>query len=450
VIKLQIQEKKLENATIEMKIDVPSSRVDVEFKNVFDSFARTAKVHGFRKGKVPLNVIEQKFKDEIEKEVLENIVRESYVDAVTEKKHLPIGNPTFDFDKIRKGEDFSFSVKFEVTPTVEMAEYKGVGAEERACEVTDADIAKELESIRERNSKISKKPDDGLTENTDMVKIQIKRIDNVDPSAIENVEYREYSIVLGKSKDEYAFDKHLIGMKAGDEREVEIDYPADYEFKEIAGKKVKYLIKAVEISRVELPALDDEFAKDMGEFATIDDLKKNVREYLEGYARSISKRESVEKLLREIIEKSSFDIPLSMIEREKELIFKKIQDRMGLQTGNPDEFAASIGINPDDLKAKLLEEGTYGVKSVIVRSEVGKKENITCTDEDFDNIVKALSDRNKMTPEQTRDIITERDLRENIEAEAIMEKAADFIYNNAKIKKLKAVPFDEFVKKEQE
>ena len=284
-------------------------------------------------------------------------------------------------------------------------------------------------------------------EKGDVLRFGIKRVDNVTPEEAAALTFKEYNIIVGKSASEYAVDKFVVGMKAGETRELEIKYPKDYEVKDLAGQKVKYVAKAEEISRMELPAPDDELAKDVSEFQTIQDLRANIRQTLEKYVADMARGEVMESLINEIIGKSTFDIPESMIQKEMQSILGRIVQRTGSQAKDIDEFAEMMGMNADEIRTKIREEALHDIRSFMVRLEIAKKENISFTEEEYKGMVSALAAQSGKTEEEMDKQIEQTRSRENIETELVMINARKFIYDNAKIKKLKPVSFEEFVQK---
>ena len=280
------------------------------------------------------------------------------------------------------------------------------------------------------------------------MKIQIKRIDNITPEEAEKTEFKEYTVVVGKSKDPYALDKHIGGMKANEIREVQVDYPGDYDFKEIAGQKVTYQVKVTEISLMDLPALDDEFAKDLGSYDSLEALRTGIRDNLKGYIENLSKREVMEQLITKITENSRFDIPETMINREMEMIFRRLQERTGYHAKDINDFASVIGIDPNELYNKLKEESEKNIKSLLVRTEITKKENLTFSEERYKQVVESLASRNGKTPEEMEAYIQENRMRENIESELIIEAADEYIYKNANITKKAPQTLEEFTRSE--
>jgi trigger factor len=443
---LQVSEKRLENATVELQIEIPENRIEVEYKSVFDMIQREAKVDGFRKGKVPLKIIEQKFQEKADFEVVENLLRSVYLEAITEKKLTPFSKPEFDFEKIKRGESFSFKVKFEVAPTVELGNYKNLSVEQRNCVIKDKDIKREIESLIEKNADIKKKGEGELLENGDLVKIKVKRIDNLDESEIEKTAFKEYSIIVGKSNEEYTFDSYIIGMKEGEEKEIDVKYPKKYEIEDLAGQNVTYIVKIAEINNMILPELDDEFAKDLGEYSTVKELESGIEENLKKFVDERSKSEAKSELLKEVVKNSKFDIPETMIRNEMEASFQRFQQRIGFSADDINEFTSKLGINPDDFINNIRTDATESIKSTLVLNELAKKEQLKADEEKYKEVVENLAKQNNKTVEEIEKIIEENNSRENIESELILEQALELVYDSAHLKKSKALSLEEFVK----
>jgi trigger factor len=442
---LNITEKKLENATMELQIDVPVEKVELEYKAVFDKLKNVVKIDGFRKGKAPLGMVEARFRKEADQEVAENLLKSVFLEAVEERKLTPIAYPRYQFDAISRDRAFSFKATFEVPPTVELGKYKGLGADEQVCVITDDNVQGEIDAVRERFAKIEKKADDAQVQNGDLVKIKVRRIDDVAASDRDKVEYKEYQIVVGRSKDESALDKYITGMKVNEEKEVEVKYPKDYYLTDLAGQKVRYQVAVTEISSMELPELNDEFAKKVGH-ETVDQFRSKTREYLEKYVAEKSRGDAKAQILKQIVEDSKYDLPETMIRSEMHRLFKRTGEKVGYSSDNVDEFASIMGIEPNAFKAKLREEAVQTIKTTLALSEIAKKEEMKVDDNKYKDIVENIARRNNKTVDEIEKIIAENGSRENIETELLLDGAMDFIYENAKIKKQKPVSFEEFAR----
>lgn len=442
---MNIQERKLENSTIELTINIGAEKVDKEFDKVYKKIQESAKIDGFRKGKAPIDIIKTRFVSNAEQQVVENIVKDNYYEALQEKKIIPIAHPSFDFDKITTGAEFSFKAVVEVAPTVELKDYFGISAEEKQCNVNDKDVDFEIDNMREKQAEISKKEDGSAVENGDQVNIEVKRIDNLKKEEIDNEQYHHLSVVAGKNTEDHNFDKYVTDMKVDEEKEVKFKYPKTYHVKDLAGQKVVYKLKIKEINNRKLPNLDDDFAKDLGEFDSLEDLKAKTKDNLEKYVLERSKGEAKSQILQQIIENSTFDIPKTLIEQEKQSIFQRLQQRMGFPVDDMEKFANAMGMKLEDFSNKLADEALQSIKSTLVLSEISKAEKLEVSDEKYNEAVKNIADKHQKSVEEINDQIEKSGAKRNIQSEILFDQAMDLIYDKANIKKLSAVSVKEFM-----
>ncbi len=441
-----ISEKKLENARVELQIEVPDTEVENEYIKVFNTLQKNVKVDGFRKGKVPLDIVIKKFKGNADTEVAENIVKTYYIEALKEKDLSPISQPEIEFDKIERAQPFKFNVRFDVAPIVELGNYKNLSAKENACKITDNDVEKEIESTRERFGTVSKKEEGEKAEKGDYVRAESKRIDNIDEAEIDNIKATPVSVIVDKYKTEYSFDEDIIGMKVGETKEITRKYPKDYEDSNLAGQKAKYLVKILEISSLTLPALDDEFAKDLGTYESMEDVRKKIREDFERFVNDKVVKDVKGDLIKTIIETSKFDLPESMIQREMSNILEKFKTNMGLQDKGIEELFQKGMLERDKFLSQVREDAIKNIKSTLVLFEVAKAENIKPDQEKYKEIVKNYAERSNKSIEEVEKDFEESGTNENIETDLVINAASDFIYDNANIKKQKAVSFEELMK----
>jgi trigger factor len=442
---LNISEKKLENATIELQIGVPVEKVESEYQTVFKKFREIAKIDGFRKGKAPLHLVENKYQKEVDIEVAENLLKNTFIEAIQEKALNPIAFPKYEFNSISRNQPFSFKAIFEVSPTIELGNYTNIPADEPACSITDENVQTEVDSVRERFAKIDKKEDSASIQNGDYVKLKVRRIDDVDEAELDKVEFKEYSIIVGKTKDESALDRHITGMKINEERKIDVKYPKGYYLSELAGQKATYHVIVSEISSFELPELDLEFAKKIG-YESVDEFMHKTREYLEKYVNERSKGEAKGLILKTIVEASTFDIPEIMINNEMQDHFQQTRESVGYYSENMDEFATMMGQDPDDFRNKMRERAIQMVKTSLSLVEIAKKENLKVDENRYKETIENIAKKNNTTSEEIEKIITENNSRQNIESKLLLDSAMDFIYEKAKIKKLKPVNLEDFLK----
>ncbi|MBN2040789.1 MAG: trigger factor [Spirochaetes bacterium] len=441
-----VSEKKLENARIELEIEVPESQVEEEYRKVFNRIQRSAKVDGFRKGKVPLDIIKKKFKGNADSEVVENVLKASYIDALNEKDLNPVSQPDFDFDTIEASKSFKYKVAFDVSPTVELGQYRNLAAKEIAYKITDDDVDKEIESLRERYATVAKKEKGEKAEKGNYVRAETRRIDNVDDNEKDNIKPQSISVVIGKNKTDYSFDDDIIGMAVDDVKEVIKKYPKDYEVKDLANQKAKYQIRIIEISNLTLPPLDDEFAKDLGDYSSIEDVRKKFRENFENFAKEKSLKKTKEELIDEIVKNSTFDLPESMILREMENITYKFQQSMGIPEDKINELFDKGMLNREEFTGKIREDAIRNIKSTLVLLEIAKAENIKPSEEKYKELVNTYAEKNNKTAEEIEKVFEESGTKQNIETDLVINGASDFVYDNATLKKQKPVSLEELAK----
>ncbi len=441
-----LSEKKLENAAIEVEIQVPIERVEQEYKAAYKKLAKKVKIDGFRKGMAPIQIIEKRYGESVKFEVAENLSDKAFWEAVEEKKYTPIAEPRISYGSLEKGAPFTFKAVMDVPPTVELGDYIGVKAEKMVCNITDEDIENEIDNMRERYAEI--KPidnEDAVVENDKLVKFKLRRIDNVEPNELESVDFREYSILVGKSKDKYTVDKHILGMKKGEEKKVSIKYPSDYYLSDFAGNTVTYEVVVLEISDMILPEIDDEFAKKIGN-ESVDELKAQTRSYLEKVVNDRISSSLKGEVLGKIVEKSTFDIPLTMVLKEMGMAFSRIKDKLGYGTESLDEFATMIGQDPEEYKELLRADAKRTIKNTLVLSQIAHDEKLTVPEEKYNEALQGYALEMGKTVDEIKKIIEEHNSKSQVEEDLLLDIAMDFVIEKGNISKSKEMNFGEFLK----
>ena len=443
---MEIKESKLDNARIRLDIEVPGDRIDAEYARVLKELQKKAEIKGFRVGKAPIDLVEKKYSDYVLGETSENIVRSAYVETIEQKGYTPVSQPVFDFENVEKGKPFSFKIEFDIPPTIELGQYKGSHVEQKVVKVTDEDVEAEIETMREKMATITKKEGDTIkVQKGDQVTLKMKRIDDKSKEEIDAAAFTSHNLIVGKSKESWAIDDDIIGMKKDEEKEIKVKYPKDYEVEDLKGQKVTYLVKVEEIFEFKLPELNDDFAKSAGEYNSVDDLRNRIRENLEEYVKSQTLNETKNKILEMIVENSKFDIPQSLIQKEMYAIFRRLQSRFGNVGNDINEFASIFGINPEELSKSIMDEAEKNIKNAMALSKIAELENLKVSEEQFQKFVKSVAERNAVSEEEVVKTIEEKGNKEEIEGDLILDSAYDFIYEHADIKMSKPITFQEYV-----
>jgi len=445
-----VKEKKLENAAIELEIEVPVERVEEEFKTVFKKIQQTAKIDGFRKGKVPLPMLEVRYSGYASEEVAETLIKNTIADVIKEKDLNPIAVPSYEFNGLNRGEALRFKAIVELFPSISIGNYKGVAVEEKTCDIQDSDVEREIENLRTHFKKPIAKPEGTEVKRGDMVKLRYVKLN------IDNVE-RTYSAVVGEDADEHAIEQHLDGMKSGEEKEISITYPVDYVQTDLAGKDVTYKVKVEEITRDELPELDDDLAR-QAQFESVEDMRTKARELITHFVDNKTRGEAKSSIINKIILESTFEIPETIIKAEIDSIFKRekeyMAERMGYTSESVENYtiediAAISGLYPEEYSARLRVQAENSIKTTLLISEVIKKENLQVSDEEYRKYVVKQAEEFGKGVEEFEEIIANSDFKRSVEKELTFNQAMDFLYNNAAVTKLPPVTVENLLKQDK-
>lgn len=445
-----INETKLENSSLELVIEIPAERVEEEFKAVFKKLQQGVKIDGFRKGKVPMPMLEQRYTAYASEEVAENLMKDSIVEVIREKALNPVATPTFEFNGLNRGEALNFKAVIELFPTVNIGEYKGIEVEEKTCAVQESDIDKEVESLRSHFKRTEVLEKGTPSEAGDMVRLKFKAI-NVEGD--ERV--RTYSAVIGEDADEFAVEQNLNGMKIGEEGEITIKYPEDYSQTDVAGKEITYLVTIEEGSREVIPELTDELAKE-AKFESVEDMRNKASEVISHFVANKTKGDAKASIINKIVLESTFELPETMINAEIESVFNRERERLAQRMGassnmtesyTQEDVAAIFGMYPDEYKAHLRVEAENSLKTMLILSEVIKKEGLTVTDDQYrEYIAKNVGDVSPDELGQFEQLVADPNFRANVERELAVEQAVEFLYNNAVVKKMDPITVEELLK----
>ncbi|MCP1125371.1 trigger factor [Bacillus sp. AFS018417] len=419
---------KLEGNAGVLTIEVDAKEVNNSLDAAFKKVVKTINVPGFRKGKMPRPLFEQRFGVEsLYQDALDIILPKAYGEAIDETGIFPVAHPEIDIEKFEKGENLIFTAKVTVKPEVKLGEYKGLTVEKVDTTVTDEDVENELKSLQERQAELAVK-EDGTVENGDTAVIDFEGF--VDGEAFEGGKGENYSLAIGSNTFIPGFEEQLVGLKAGEQKEVEVSFPEEYHAAELAGKPATFKVTVHEIKVKELPALDDEFAKDANEeVATLDELKAKLRENLE----ENKKQEADNKLRDEVVEKAAanaeIDIPEAMIETELDRMVREFEQRLSYQGMNLELYYQFTGTDEAKLKEQMQEDAAKRVTTNLVLEAIIKAENIEVTEEEVNAEVEKMAEMYNMPVDAVKQALGNV---EGVKEDLQVRKAVDFLVDNSK------------------
>ena len=427
---MNVKIENVEKNVVQLEIEVDAAKFEEGMKRSFFKNAKKFNIPGFRRGKAPRSIIERYYGEQVfYEDAINYVCPEAYDEAIKENNIHPVDRPEIDIKQIGSGENLIFTAKVTVKPEVELGEYKGVEVTKSEVVVTDDEVEAELNRIAERNARIIT-IEDRPVQSGDIAVIDFEGF--MDGKPFEGGKGEKYNLVIGSGHFIPGFEDQLIGAKTGDEVEVNVTFPEDYGNKELAGKPALFKVKVNEIKFKELPAIDDEFAKDVSEFETLDEYKADLRKKLTEAAEHKAKHETEEKVIEKVVENAVVDIPRVMIERQIDNILYDLDLRLRYQGMNLKDYLEFQGMDEKTFREQFSERAEKEVKTQLVIEKNKEVENIDATEEEMKEEIKKLAENYKEEPEEFEKRLREED-KEYIKDNLIVRKTIDFLVDNAKL-----------------
>lgn len=425
---MSVQVEKLEKNMAKLTIEVPAAEFEAAMQEAYLKNRKRIALPGFRKGKVPRAMIENMYGVGFFYEDAANIViPKAYEKAAMESDLEIVSRPEIAVEQIEKGKEFIFTATVAVKPEVTLGQYKGLAYEAEAIEVTDADLEQELKKVQEQNAR-TVTVEDRAVANGDIAVIDFTGY--VDEKEFEGGKGENYELVIGSHSFVDTFEDQLVGKNVGEELDVNVTFPEDYQAADLAGKPALFKVVIKAIKAKELPELDDEFASDVSDFDTLDeykeDLKKNILESKEKAAKTAKENALVDK----VIENAQMDIPEPMIELEVRQMADEFAQRMQMQGLSMDQYMQYTGLTPDKLLAEMKPNAEKKIKTRLVLEAVVDAENIQVSDEELEAEFNKLAEMYKMEVDKVKEIMGDAG-KENMKKDIAVQKAVDVIAESA-------------------
>ncbi len=418
-----------ETCSRELAIEIPADIVRRESEEVTAEYRRKARIPGFRKGKAPATVIRRHFDEDIRSEVAQSLVPKYFEDAIKAQKLSVVGQPRFAELKVEDGQPLTVKATFEVLPDFELKAYQGLEVDEGSAEVTDADVEKALEEVRERAATfdvVSDRP----AEDGDLLVVNYQGRDLADASA-NPIDAHDATIRLAEEGTVPAFTENLRGAKSGDHREFDVPYPEDYAHKSLAGRTLRYTVDLLSIKKKVVPAADDELAKSVSQFQTLDELRKKIREDLAKQKKQQIETEAKKKLLESLVEAHTFPLPQVMVEAQMDHKIERVAGRLMMQRIDP----RTIGVDWNKVREDSRTDAEKEVRGSLLLEKIAEAEKLEVSDEEVDEAIRELAQESDEAPAALKTRLTREGGLDRIRSTRRNRKALDFIYRNAHIKR---------------
>lgn len=426
---MSVQVENLEKSMAKLTIEVSAELLEEALQEAYNRQKNKISLPGFRKGKVPRNMIEKMYGPEIFYEDAANVlIQKEYGKALEESDVDIVSQPAIDIVQLEKGKPFVFTAEVAVKPEITLGKYLGVTVTKIDTSVSDEEVDEEVERQRKSNARTITIEDRAIADG-DTAVIDFEGF--VDGEAFEGGKGENYPLEIGSHSFIDTFEEQLIGKNSGEEVEVNVTFPEEYQAEDLAGKPALFKVKIHEIKGQELPELDDEFAQDVSEFDTLTEYKEDVKKKLQEQKEAAAKRDKEDEALRKIIDKSKMELPEPMIEMQVQNIINDFATRITQQGLTMEQYMQFSGASMDSLKEQVRPDAIERIQSSLVLEAIAKEENIEVPDEDVDKELERLAVAYRTDIESLKEYATEREIQA-IKDDLALQKAADLIMENVK------------------
>ena len=417
---------KLEKSMVELQFSIDAETFKAAVNNAFKREGKKYAIPGFRKGKAPRHMIEKMYGSDIfHYDAVNDLFPEAYEAAVKEAKIDVVGRPDPEVVSMSEADGVVLKVKVAVKPEVELGEYAGLTVTKEAKNVNEADVDAEVKRMQDRNGRLLTR--EGAAENGDTVDIDFEGF--VDGKAFEGGKAEHYSLVLGSGSFIPGFEDQVVGHSAGEEFDVNVKFPEEYGAAELAGKDATFKIKLHEVKYKELPALDDDFAKDVSEYDTLDELKDSIRKGIETNHEKQADQKVENDLIDQVVGGMKADIPDAMIESRIEELVQDFQYRISQQGLKLEQYLQYMGMTMEQFKEQFREQADKQVKMRLAMEAIVAKESIEATEEEFEAEIKRIADAYQMEADKVKSLVDAAAVKKDL----AVNKAIDFVKSKANI-----------------
>ncbi|MFC4737472.1 trigger factor [Bacillus daqingensis] len=422
---------KQEGNTGVLTVEVDSKRVNEALDQAFKKVVKSVNVPGFRKGKVPRPIFEQRFGVEaLYQDALDILLPQAYSEAVEEAGIDPVAQPDIDIEEMAKNEPLTFKATVTVKPEVTLGEYKGLEVEAPATDVTDEEVDDDIKRLQSENAELAV-IEDGEVQDGDTVVMDFKGF--VDGEAFEGGEAENHTLEIGSGQFIPGFEEKLVGAKSGEETSVEVEFPEEYHAEELAGKPAVFEVKVHDIKRKELPELDDEFAKDVDEsYESFDDMKKAVRERLENEKQQQADMTIKDQLVEKASENAEIDIPEAMVDTEVDRMLQEFGQRLQSQGMSLDMYYQFAQTDEEGMKEQFKEDAQKRVRMNLTLEAVAAAENLEASEEDIEQELEKMAEMYQRPVDEIKQLLEMQGGTDMLKGDLQVRKAIEFLEENSK------------------
>ncbi len=426
---MKVKVENVEKNVVQLEIEVDAAKFEEGMQQSYKKNVSKFNVPGFRKGKAPRNIIERYYGEQALYDDAINIVcSEAYDNAIEENNIQPVDRPEIDIVQIGNKENLIFTAKVTVKPEVELGAYMGVEVKKAEANVTDEDVENEFNKVVEKNARLVSVTDRPI-QSGDTAVIDFEGF--IDSVPFEGGKGEDYSLVIGSGTFIPGFEDQLIGKNVADDVDVNVSFPEEYGKEDLNGKEALFKVLVKEIKVKELPAVDDEFAKDISEFDTLEEYKKDLRNKLEESAKNKAERDNEESVIQAVVENATVDVPNVMVEKHIDAMARDFDMRLRYQGLDLQRYMEMMGTDFEGFREQFRERAANEVKIQLVVEKIGQVENVEATDADVEEEIAKTAEAYKQPAEELKKTLRPEDL-EYVKNDIAFRKTIKVLTDNAK------------------
>lgn len=417
---------KLEQNQVRLTIEVDAAAVDAALEKSFQQVARRVNIPGFRRGKAPRAIVERYVgRGAILEGALDALLAPSYREALDEVQVEPIERPDVDIVEFEAGKPLRYTATVTVKPEVALGQYTGLGIPREVRTVTDEDVDKQIELLRARFAQLVPAAEGTALANGHFAVIDFEG--TVDGTPFPGGKAENYLLEIGSGTFVPGFEEQLVGLHAGEGRDIEVTFPADYRAEELAGKQVRFAVKVKEIKVKELPEVNDDFAKGLGNFQSVEELRQTIKNNLTQLAEDEAREKQTSEAVNKVVDASQVEIPEILIERRLDTMIDDISHRMQLQGITLEQYFESTGKTMADLRSEIREQAVRAVKRDLVLGAIAKKEGLAASEADVEREIVRMAEAYGRQPADVRKMFADENNLDALKDSIRIQKAIDFI-----------------------
>jgi trigger factor len=408
-------------------IEIPEDQVNKEVESFYKDLGKKAKIKGFRPGKVPRNILERYFKDYVKTEVVQKLIQDTYPQALSEKDLQPVSPPVIDPGEFEGGKSFQYSAVIEVKPDIKLEGYTGLKIEGKKEEVKDEEVEERLRALQNLHANLKTISEARPIQAGDFVIVDYEA--SMGGKPLEGGKAIDFTVEVGSGQFIPALEEKLIGLKPEEEKEIEVSFPEDYGYQKWAGKTISFHVKIKEIKEKILPPLDDEFAKDLGDYSSFEELKAKLKGEIEKEKELVLERQLKDQVVDQLLEANPFEVPESLVEEQAKAMVSDTKLKLAAQG----VVLKNLGVTEEKLQEDYKAMAQKQVKTFLILDKIASQEGIAVTDEEADDRLKEMAERMHQKFDVVKRYYEKNGLLPEVKAGIIRDKILNFLLEKANV-----------------